>query len=223
MRNRAATALVLCGVLAGCSFTPEDAAEPIAERAIENRLEDATGEAVDDLDLQLDNDDGSISIGGTRDGEDFSVSIDPETGEIVVSKGDKERTAQVDIESGSVSVDGNEIDIGELESSSAEISDWPDDVPLPGGEVLDVARSQNSDQSFLTLSINPGNDAESIFGSYLDALGDAGFDEIATSTSSENGFATYDAQLTRGATTILIDIVSGDSAKLGTISLVDPL
>lgn len=227
MRKRAAIALVLCGAATGCSFTPEDAAEPLAERAIENKLEDVTGE---DLDLELDmgDDDGSISIGGTRDGEDFSVSIDPETGEIIVVRGDEERSAQVDLDSGSVSVEGadgstREIEIPEPDSSSAEITDWPDDIPLPGGTVIDVARSADDTQSFLTLNIDSGGQTSAVFEAYVAALASDGFTEVNKTTNVDSGIENYDAQMTRDRDTVLISFAANEGFELATITLIRQL
>ncbi len=223
MRRRAQCASVLLGLLVtGCSFTPEDAAAPLAERAIENRIENELGE---DVDLDLD-DNGSISLEGSQGGSDFRVEFDPETKEVVIVRDGVEQSVSLDRENGTINVDGvgalDIPDIGDLDPSSAEITDWPAEVPLPDGQVIDTTEADDQFFSVLTLSILPTSGADQLFESYRDALLADGFELLGDETSGDDGLTNRVARLARDPYSIMVSVVDGGAVQLATVSLSQP-
>ncbi len=224
MSRRAAGASILLGLLAtGCSFTPEDAAEPLAERAIENRIENELGE---DVDLDLD-DNGSISLEGSQGGSDFRIELDPETREIKIVRDGEEQSVSLDRENGSVIIEGADgdsqsLDIPQLDSSSAELTDWPDDVALPPGQVLDTAIADEQLVSVITLSLVPLGDSSQMFEEYRDTLIADGFELTEDATTDDSGFANRVARLNRGQYSMMISVVDGGAVQLATVSLAQP-
>lgn len=224
MSRRAAGASILLGLLAtGCSFTPEDAAEPLAERAIENRIENELGE---DVNLDLD-DNGSISLEGSQGGSDFRIELDPETREIKIVRDGEEQSVSLDRENGSVvieSADGDtqSLDIPNLDSSSAELTDWPDDVPLPNGQVLDTATANDDFANVITLSIAPLSGPEQLFEEYRDTLVANGFELTEDTATDDAGFANRIARLQRDQYSMMISVVDGGAVQLATVSLAQP-
>lgn len=216
-------ALLGSAIASGCSFTPQDAAEPLAERAIENRIENELGE---DVDLDLD-DDGAISLEGSQDGSDFRIELDPETREVRIIRDGEESSVSLDRESGSITIEDAEgtsqsVGIPELDSASAELTDWPDDVPLPGGQVLDTAVADDQFADVLTLSILPLGDVDQLFEAYRDTLVADGFEIIEETTSDDNGFENRVARLSRGQYSVMISVVNGGQVQLATVSLAQP-
>ena len=229
MRRRALGASILLGLLAsGCSFTPEDAAEPLAERAIENRIENELGE---DVDLDLD-DEGSITLEGSQGGSDFRIELDPETREIRIIRDGEESSVSLDRENGSITIEDAEgtsqdldipdLDVPGLDSGSAELSDWPDDVPLPDGQVLDTAVADDEFARVITLSIAPLGDPTALLENYRDQLVAEGFELTEDTSSEDSGFANRTARLSRDQYSVMIAVVDGGAVQLATVSLAQP-
>lgn len=161
----AAGALLTLG-LASCGW--------IAEEAIEQAIESESGE---DIEIDFDGDDGSLSIQG-ENGESFSMDLE-EDGERSTISGTDE--------------DGNTF---EMSSGQGAPDDWPDEVPLPSGNIMSsTAMTQNDERLFsIVLEVD---DASAAHDDYQAQLEDAGFSTVSTSTFESDGNTTKFTQMSR--------------------------
>lgn len=160
----AAVSLLLVIGLAGCG--------QLAEEAVEQAIESDTGE---DVEIDLDSDDGSLSITGD-DGE-FTVDIDE------------------DGESSSVSGTDEEGNTFEMTTGQGVPDDWPDGIPLPSGDVVGSNVMTQNDERFFSL-VSEVDDAAAAHDDYVERLENAGFSTDSTSTFESDGMTTKFTQMT---------------------------
>ena len=151
-----ATGLVFALSMTGCGA--------IAEEAIEQAIESESGENVE---IDFDSDDGSISIEG-ENGEEFSIDVD-EDGEASVMSGTDE--------------DGNTF---EMVTGEGVPDDWPSELPVPAGNVVaSTVMAENGDRIIsLVLEVD---DSASAHDAYVDQLTGQGFTVGSTSSFESDG------------------------------------
>lgn len=152
--------------LAGCGN--------LAEEAVEQAIESESGE---DVEIDFDGDDGSMSISG-EDGE-FTFDID-EDGETASMSGTDE--------------EGNTF---EMTTGQGAPDDWPDEVPLPSGDILSSNVMTQNDERFLSIVLEV-DDAIAAHDEYQAQLENAGFSTDSTSTFESDGTTTKFSQLSSG-------------------------
>lgn len=160
MSGAAVAAAVL--VLGACSS--EDIAEKVAEEAVEQQLE-ADGQ---NGDVDIDIDDGNVTIQG-EDGE-IQFDVDEENGLTVVSTPD-----------------------GQTIVGSGELpDDFPADVPVPDGlTVLSGTMMDSPDGQVFIVNGSVGGDFSSATESYAAALEAAGFEQQSMTESTDGTFFAF--------------------------------
>ena len=187
--NRTTTAMVLAGaalLLAACGDSNS------SERAIEEILEDATGQDAEidlsDGEIRVQTEDGEVEINIDEEDGSFEMSVDGsqvvdaqvdgDDGEINIQTEDGEATIDVDGEGdGSLEITGEDggtaIDVN---TSSGEIpEEWPDEVPEPDGLAIENSSTFASGDD-IVLSVTGTADQEWVE-DYGAAVESAGFDE----------------------------------------------
>lgn len=187
----AAGAAASIALLAACS--PESLIEEAAERAIENE----TGESVD-LDIDLDSDDGSLTI---KD----------ENGETVIDFDAEDDVVRIETEDGSQAISGGELAEG-----------WPEHYPLPdGANVLSSLRFEDANEGVVTYNasfdgVSGFDDAEALFRSFGDT-------PTADSLTQSNGARTLTLLFENGkeSVTVLLN-EDADGAVTGNLLVQRP-
>ena len=170
-------------VFAGCSS--EDIAERAAEQAIERQLE-AEGEGGDvDVDfdgdggiqietpegaINIDADDGNISIQGEGSDGDVEMNFDEDAGQTVISTPE-----------------------GEMVIGSGDLpEDFPGDVPVPDGLAIASATSMSSpDGKVFILNGSVDDEFGDATDSYASALVAAGFEQQSMTESTDGTFFAF--------------------------------
>lgn len=146
--------------LTGCGAIIEQATEEVVEQAVES-------ETGGDVEIDFDSDDGSISVTG-EDGEEFSIDIDEDGEASVMSSTDDE---------------GNTF---EMTTGSGVPEEWPDELPLPGGDP--GASTVFNENGKLTLTVNYEMDnAAEVAERMVAEYSNRGFSTDSTSTFESDG------------------------------------
>ena len=158
----AAVAAAAALVLGACSS--EDLAEKVAEEAVEQQLE-ADGQSGD---VDIDIDDGNVTIQG-EDGE-IQFDVDEENGLTVVSTPD-----------------------GQTIVGSGELpADFPAEVPVPDGlTILSGTSMDSGDGQVFIINGTVGGGFSDATGSYAAALEAAGFEQQSMTESTDGTFFAF--------------------------------
>jgi len=170
--------------LAGCGA--------ILEEAVEQAVESESGENVE---IDFDSDDGSLSIQG-EDGEEFSIDID-EDGESSVMR--------------STDDEGNTF---EMVTGQGVPDEWPGDFPLPGGDPLTSSRLTENDRTTLSVTYEL-DDAASVADDLVSEYGDRGFTTESTSSFESDGSSQSFTTMSNGEWNVQITgLTDGSSGQL---------
>ena len=172
--------------LAGCGA--------ILEEAVEQAVESESGENVE---IDFDGEDGSLAIQG-EDGEAISVDIDEDGESSVLRSTDDE---------------GNTF---EMVTGQGVPDEWPDDLPLPGGDPLSSTVMTQNDQQSLTVSYEV-DDAVDAAEDLVNQYTDRGFTTDSTSSFESDGARQSFATLSNGEWTVQITGIS--DTDFGQLSL----
>ena len=158
--TRRVGALAVCSLLAlsisGCG--------KLAEEAVEQAIENESGE---DVEIDFDAEDGSLSVTG-EDGEEFNLEV----GE--------------DGETSSLSGTDEEGNTFEMTTGQGVPDDWPDDVPVPPGDAVTSTVMVNNGERVISI-ITEVDDVQSANDDYIDELSNAGFEIGSTSSFESDG------------------------------------
>ena len=185
MRNRwmmvaTVTAVVAVVATTGCS------GEDLAERVIENRIEQEAGGDVD-----IDFDDGDLSI-KTEDGE-FSIDVDEDgDGNVSISGESEDGEFSIESEGGDTVIKSEEGTI--IGSTSGDLPDgFPDSVPVPEGFEIQASQSMSTAEgtSYIlsgTIDESPSDVADQLIAD----LESSGYEQVQSTTTPEGAFVIYD-------------------------------
>jgi hypothetical protein len=173
-------------VLGACSS--EDLAERVAEEAVEQQLE-AEGEGGD---VDIDINDGNVSIQGA-DGE-IQFDVDQENGETVISTPE----GQTIIGSGDLP------------------DDFPSDIPVPDGATIASASSVSADEGpsfFISGSLD--DEFGDATDAYKAALESAGFEQQSMTESTDGTFFGFISSAWNVTGGIYPDTADGEGSQFG--------
>jgi hypothetical protein len=182
-RATVAAAAVLGLVLGACST--EDVAERVAEKAIEQQLEDEGGGDVD-----LDLGDGQVRIEG-EDGEEVVVDID-EDGEGNVSIQGSGSQGDVEMSFGDDGVSVISTPEGEFRTGTELPDDFPAGVPVPDGMTIESAATMSgADGTTFVINGTVAGDFAGATDAYASALEAAGFAQVSMTETSDSTFFSF--------------------------------
>ena len=166
--------------LAGCG--------QLAEEAIEQAVENESGE---DVEIDFDSDDGSLSVTG-EDGEEFNLEVG-EDGETSSFSGTDE--------------EGNTF---EMITGEGVPDDWPNDVPVPPGDAVTSTVMVDNGEQIISI-ITKVDDVQDANDGYIDELSYAGFEIGSTSSFESDGSSSAFTEMTSDAWTVQVNSTSDGS------------
>ena len=166
--------------LAGCG--------QLAEEAIEQAVENESGE---DVEIDFDSDDGSLSVTG-EDGEQFNLEVG-EDGETSSFSGTDE--------------EGNTF---EMITGEGVPDDWPNDVPVPPGDAVTSTVMVDNGEQIISI-ITEVDDVQDANDGYIDELSDAGFEIGSTSSFESDGSSSAFTEMTSDAWSVQVNSTSDGS------------
>ncbi len=170
--------------LAGCG--------QLAEEAVEQAIENESGE---DVEIDFDADDGSISVTG-EDGEEFNLDVG-EDGETSSFSGTDE--------------EGNTF---EMITGEGVPDDWPNDVPAPPGDAVTSTVMVDNGERIISI-ITEVDDAQDANDNYIDELSNAGFEIGSTSSFESDGSSSAFTEMTSDAWSVQVNSTSdGGSGQM---------
>ena len=175
--------------LAGCG--------KLAEEAIEQAVENESGE---DIEIDFDAEDGTLSIEG-ENGEEFNFDLD-EDGETSTFSGTDE--------------DGDTFEM----TTGTDIPDaWPGNVPVPPGTVTSATAMSDNTEQILNISTEV-SDAEAAHEGYVAQLTSLGFTSGSTSSFESDGTSSAFTEMSNDTWTALVSSTSdGEGSEAMIVSL----